>query len=454
MREIAHEVLPASSAAAALTKLEKFSPELVLVSEDGCPTETGCFVRDARSLSPQTPVVVVSEEPDVDRAVRLIRAGALDYIRGPLDRRSLQRLIEGLRMQTDSDDLGPQRFFCDPCPPGVKIVGRSPGMVQCLETIRLVSESRCSPVLILGETGVGKELVARAVHYWRYGDFDRFVAVNCAALTSSLLESELFGHEKGAFTGADREKTGLFEHANGGSIFLDEISEMPPELQAKLLRVLQEKTFRRVGGTTEIPCDATVIVSSNRPLFADAQKGKFRLDLYYRLAVFPITVPPLRHPSRRDDISLLAEYLLETLQVPACGETLRLGRQAERRLLQHDWPGNVRELRNVIQRAIILEESEEISVASLLFDASAPLPRCPDVAAGERPREDFSLEAAEREFILRALQETGWQRTQAAALLGITRATLHAKLKRYEIQPPGRGASGSDSATSPQPSTA
>ena len=243
---------------------------------------------------------------------------------------------------------------------------------------------------------------------------------------------------KGAFTGADRDKTGLFEQAGSGPILLDEISEMPSELQAKLLRVLQERTFRKVGGINDIHCNATIIATSNRDLHAAAGAGKFRRDLYYRLAVFPITLPPLRAPARRDDIPLLAEYFLETSCVASRNDLSGLSAEARDKLLGHDWPGNVRELRNVVERALIAERGRRITAASLMIETPVPSQADSATGSGEASRDpsDFSLETAEREFIVRALKETGWQRTRAAALLGITRATLHAKLKRYDIQPP------------------
>jgi len=229
-------------------------------------------------------------------------------------------------------------------------------MLTAIETLQLVSQSGCNPVLILGETGTGKELAARAVHAWRCDGENResgrdsrpFVAVNCAALTANLLESEMFGHVRGAFTGADRDKTGLFELAGDGTIFLDEISEMPLELQAKLLRVLQERTFRKVGGTKDIACNATVIASSNRDLLAEAHGGKFRKDLYYRLAVFPVTLPPLASDERRRDIAVLAEYFLRTSQIRNAAEITGFEASALETLESHDWPGNARELRNVV----------------------------------------------------------------------------------------------------------
>ncbi len=450
LHKIAEEVLYARDAAGAQELLARHCPDLVLVLESVSATGGLEAVTALRHMAPATPVVVVAKSPSVDQAVRFVRAGAYDYVPGPLDEESLARLVKGMDQDVSRQRHG--HYFSPECPLGVANVGTSPGMVEALQVIRVVAESRCNPVLILGETGTGKELAARSIHAWRCGDEERFVAINCAALTASLLESELFGHVKGAFTGADADKTGLFELAGGGTIFLDEISEMQPDLQAKLLRVVQEQTFRRVGGTKDVRCGATIIASSNRNLFAEAEEGRFRRDLYYRLAVFPITIPPLRSPGRRDDILLLAEYFLETSNIPKRREIRGLGEPARQKLLEHDWPGNVRELRNVIDRAIILGTGQEISPASLIFERSA--------AAGAHGADeptslsDFSLETAERQFILRALQETGWQRTRAAALLGITRATLHAKLKRYDIKPPSQArqrqpAEGSDSASPP-----
>jgi transcriptional regulator with GAF, ATPase, and Fis domain len=326
---------------------------------------------------------------------------------------------------------GCERFFAPECPRGVPIVGRSAALRKTLETISLVAESNTSPILIVGETGTGKELAAQAVHTLRAGQPDNFVAVNCATLTANLLESELFGHVKGAFTGADQEKAGLFELAGVGTIFLDEISEMPSNLQAKLLRVLQERRFRKVGGTKTIACRATIIASSNRDLAKESRAGAFRHDLYYRLAVLPIEMPPLRAPERRPDIPLLADYFLELLRPAGRVAPSALAHESTELLLMHPWPGNVRELRNVMERALILEKGSQITPASLRLECTSTSQT--PLASAAAPADDFSLETAERMFITRALQETGWQRTRAAALLGITRATLHAKLKRYRI---------------------
>ena len=433
---ICKRVLAAADLAAARSLVEQAAPDVVIVSESVPAAEALGLVAALRGAWPELPVVVVSAQPDVDLAVRFVRAGACDVIEAPLVGDRLERVVAAA---VNRGGREPDRFFSADCPPGVAIVGHSRGIVKTLQKLRLVAESNCNPVLILGETGSGKELAAQAVHALRCGQDERFVAINCAALTANLLESELFGHVKGAFTGADREKTGLFELAGAGTVLLDEISEMPLELQPKLLRILQDRTFRKVGGTKDLCCEATIIASSNRDLFKEAHEGRFRKDLYYRLAVFPITVPPLHSEHRRSDILLLVEYFIQSSNISARADIRGLSAAAEEELLRHTWPGNVRELKNVIDRALILETSNEITLSSLAIEREAQHAAPAGAPAG---RKDFSLEAAEREFILRALKETGWQRTRAAALLGISRATLHAKLNRYDIKAPGGQTSG------------
>lgn len=444
LSEVAEQVRVVNDTDAALGMVAKCQPQLVIVRESISSSDGLSILAGVKSFCPQAIIVVVAEPVQVECAVKFVKAGAKDYMPGPLNDERLQTLLSGLKTEFARAGGG-ERFFCDDCPADVPIVGQSVSMVKSLETIRLVAQSRCNPVLILGETGTGKELAARAIHAWRCGEADNFVAVNCAALTANLLESELFGHTRGAFTGADREKTGLFEFAGRGTIFLDEISEMPMELQAKLLRVLQERTFRKVGGTKDIPCHATVITSSNRDLAAESANGKFRKDLYYRLAIFPITLAPLRNTARRGDVPLLAEFFMRNSDISSRRKLRGLTKSAVQKLMSHDWPGNVRELRNIIDRAIIVESGDQISHESIMIECNAEMPtfaalgltdQIPVTAGLAREEKDFSLETAEREFILRALTETGWQRTRAASLLGITRATLHAKLKRYDIQAP------------------
>jgi transcriptional regulator with PAS, ATPase and Fis domain len=358
------------------------------------------------------------------------QAGAHYYIHGN-KLHQLQEIASQINRESQAPPVQRQLtdLFADQLASDISMVGRSKAICETLKMIQLVASSKCNPVLILGETGTGKELVAKAIHIIRHHN-EPFVDVNCAALTAALLESELFGHVKGAFTGADRDKTGLFELAGSGSIFLDEISEMPLDLQAKLLRVLQEKSFRKVGGTKHTICNATIIASSNRDLRSDVLANLFRQDLYYRLSICPITISPLRSPDRRDDIELLAEYFLKTSTICADKQNKinALTRLAMESLRKHSWPGNVRELRNVIERAILLETTDKIGLSNIIIETLE--------AGSSRPAQakDFSLEKAERELISRALQETGWQKTQAAALLGITRATLYAKVKQYNLQ--------------------
>jgi len=444
LHAICEQVLTAENVDAALPFFEEGEVDMVIVSETVPAAESVAIIRNVRDSMPAVPVVVVSSDPSVDLAMKFGRAGAHDLIEAPLVGDRLERLVAAAQAGgCQAEDKN--QFFSEICPAGVPMVGHSRGIAQTLEKINLVAESGLDQILILGETGVGKELAARAVHVLRGGKKEGWIAVNCAAFTANLLESELFGHVKGAFTGADRDKTGLFELAEDGTILLDEVSEMPMELQAKLLRVLQERTFRKVGGTKDIRCDATIIASSNRNLFHSACQGEFRKDLYYRLAVFPITVPPLRSEERRDDIPLLAGYFLSKSKNIHGKRAKGFSPAAQEELLRHDWPGNVRELKNVVERALILEKSDHISVSSLTIERDPGRP--PEHAAASLSGKNFSLEAAERELIIRALRETGGQKTRAAALLGISRATLHAKVNRYEIAAPeGRRSQNRESA--------
>ena len=336
-------------------------------------------------------------------------------------------------------------FFIDSLTSSISMAGKTKALHQTLKMIKLVAESNCNPVLITGETGTGKELAAKAIHFLR-NPKEQFVAVNCAALTANLLESELFGHNKGAFTSADKDKTGLLEIAGRGSIFLDEISEIPLELQAKLLRVLQEKTFRKVGGVTDIKFAATIITSSNRDLRREVRENRFRRDLYYRLNICPVNIVPLRDQHRKQDIRLLANYFLKTSTVSPTkiGKINAFTELSMQKIEQHCWPGNIRELRNVVERAILLESTDKIGLSSIHIE---PVDEIEKEFLNENQQTeisnqqikinnpiDFSLEKAERELIARALQESGWQKTKAAELLGITRATLYAKVKQHNIQ--------------------
>lgn len=456
-QEVAHEVFVADDLGEALDIVNTVTPDMTVFDERVTPHRIGEFLRQTdgpASASHRAIVAVIGSSPFPERDYK--NAGVSHCLLGQENVGRLHEIAAQTKQRAPARgaDTADGDYFSDDIAAAVAMVGRSKAVRQTMEMIKLVAESQCDPILVVGETGTGKELAARAIHIIKHPD-EEFVAVNCAALTANLLESELFGHVKGSFTGADRDKTGLLELAGEGTIFLDEISEMPLELQAKLLRVLQEKTFRKVGGLRNLLCKATVIASSNRHLKKEVEEKRFRSDLYYRLNICPIALAPLRSPERRDDIRLLAEYFFKTSTI--CGskqDRIRsITQLALESLHKHHWPGNVRELRNVIERAILLEETDKIGLSSIMIEPSEGADTGGSLF-NDRIR-DFSLEKAERELIARALHETGWQKTQAAAMLGITRATLYAKVKQYNIQQerrkPSEAPLGTPPPTTPQP---
>ncbi len=436
-RRVGQEIFVADDMTEALDIIETVEPELVICDTCLTPGDIKELLDMSDNSPARIPVVVVGcEGRDRSDEEDYLKAGAHAYLENGSDPDRLAEVISGLtegpqQGEVDGDDLS--GFFADQTAASVAMVGKSKAMRQTLKMIRLVAASNCNPVLIVGETGTGKEKVAEAVHALRHPG-EPFVAVNCAALTANLLESELFGHAKGAFTGADHEKTGLLELAGAGTLFLDEISEMPLDLQAKLLRVVQERTFRKVGGIVNIACNATIIASSNRNLKTEVRENRFRRDLYYRLDICPIRLQSLSAPDRRQDIALLARYFLKTSSMcPEKKNSIKsLTKMAVEALERHDWAGNVRELRNVIERAIMLETTDKIGLSSIIIDDDCG-PENAD-SLGPSSLTELSLAKAERELICRALEQTGWQKTHAAALLGITRATLYAKVKQYNIR--------------------
>jgi len=324
-----------------------------------------------------------------------------------------------------------------------EIIAESPQMREVMNFVRRVAASEATTILIEGENGTGKDLIAKTIHYQSLRHTEPFIAINCAAIPETLLESELFGYEKGAFTDARAQKRGLFELADKGTLFLDEIGEIPLMLQAKLLRVLEEQCFRRLGGLKDIHVDLRVVAATNKNLREAVQEGAFRQDLYFRLNVIHITIPPLRE--RREDILPLARYFIEHYNRKFKRNIEGLSPEAEQLLLAHDWPGNVRELRNAIERAMILEESSVIRPSSLpnSITRSAPMVSfaTASLPSGSAPGGEFglSLEEHEKQLILRALEQTGWNQTRAARLLRITRDTLRYKMKKFnlrELAPP------------------
>ncbi|NQV35188.1 MAG: sigma-54-dependent Fis family transcriptional regulator [Phycisphaeraceae bacterium] len=427
-QHLAEAVYMADDLVEATDMIQATAPDLLIFDQIFGPDCVTRFLNQNPSLA-NTPVMIVNADPSLDAAYR--DAGASACLEDCCDFQAFEALARPLinpKCQTTTSD-----FFLSDLASHAGMVGQSPAMAHTLRMVEVVGSSKCNPVLLVGETGTGKEVIAKAIHIYRHVDRP-FIAVNCAALTANLLESELFGHAKGSFTSADREKTGLLELAEDGTLFLDEISEMPLDMQAKLLRVIQEKTFRKVGGIKEIRCRATIVASTNRNLNQEVQANRFRRDLYYRLNVFPITLATLNADHRNQDIALLSEFFLSTSGIcpDKTGTIKGFTRMALNALEAHHWPGNVRELKNVIERAILLEPTDKIGLGSIVINAEQTLPIFD--ADREDMAKDFSLEKAERELIAKALQETRWQKTKAAELLGISRATLYSKVKQHSIE--------------------
>ncbi|VTR97053.1 two sigma54 transcriptional fis family : Response regulator with CheY-like receiver, AAA-type ATPase, and DNA-binding domains OS=Singulisphaera acidiphila (strain ATCC BAA-1392 / DSM 18658 / VKM B-2454 / MOB10) GN=Sinac_2376 PE=4 SV=1: Response_reg: Sigma54_activat: HTH_8 [Gemmata massiliana] len=384
----------------------------------------------------EVPVVVVTAYGGSSAAIEAMRLGAYDYLTKPFDldevlltvRRALtQRALVAQVQALSADPLAD-----DPDPERDELVGRSPAMVAVFKAIGLVAPAD-EPVLILGESGTGKELVANAIHRNSPRAARPLVKVNCAALSPTLLESELFGHEKGAFTGAVARRRGRFEQAHGGTLFLDEVGELGLELQAKLLRVLQSGTFERVGGEETLTADARVVAATNRDLKARVAAGEFREDLYYRLDVVAVTLPPLR--SRKDDVPLLAEYVVKQLARKHGWPGLALSPEAVVALGRREWPGNVRELRNALARAAILARGRVVRAEHLAGDDPATVPVPPVVVPPGAGALDLraAVAEAERRVIRQALEQAGGNRTRAAELLGISRRQLFDKVRAYGL---------------------
>src|SRR5206468_9772442 len=314
-----------------------------------------------------------------------------------------------------------------------EVIAESPSMRDVMNFVRRVSASEASTILLEGENGTGKDLIAKTLHYQSLRQAEPFIAINCAAIPETLLESELFGYEKGAFTDARAQKRGIFELADKGTLFLDEIGEIPTMLQAKLLRVLEDQTFRRLGGLKDIQLDLRVVAATNKNLREAVKEGAFRQELYFRLNVIQILIPPLR--DRKEDIVPMTKFFIEHYNRKFRRQIEGVTEGAARLLLAHDWPGNVRELRNAIERSMILEEGSVITTASLPIAISRPDGSAlPTAASVEIPTDGLSLEDNERSLLAKALEKTNGNQTQAARLLRITRDTLRYKMKKFNLR--------------------
>jgi len=379
-------------------------------------------LKQVKEIAPQTVVIMMTAYASIPGAVQAMQEGAYDYIVKPLDvdqlTLMLKRIVEHQQLITENillrKRLTEQYEYED-------IIGRSEAMQEVFSMIKAVTDTNAT-VLITGETGTGKELVARAIHSNSSQRYGPFVATSCGALPETLLESELFGYEKGAFTGADRTKKGRFELANEGTLFLDEVGDISMKTQIRLLRVLQEKSFSRLGGTEQIKVDVRLVSATNRDLVAAIEEGSFRSDLYYRLNVVSIQLPPLRE--RIDDVPLLAAHFINKYNVEFNKKFDRVDRKAMDFMMDYHWPGNVRELENVIERAIVIDQGPQMKVKHLPFcNMESPLT--------EEPR---SLQEVEKSHIEKMLQRNDWNIAKTARLLNIDRSTLHKKIKKFGLE--------------------
>ena len=385
------------------------------------------LLKEAGKLRPGLTCLIITAHSSIKSAVEAMKRGAYDYLSKPFDMDELSmtvaRAIENhiLRRTISAEALQKKNQF------GLdSLIGESDGFRSVKSVISKVAASDSTTVLLLGETGTGKDAFARALHYESARAEKPFMNITCTAMPDTLIESELFGYEEGAFTNAKGQKAGLFELAHRGSVFLDEIGDMPPDLQAKLLRVLEEKTFRRIGGTTDITVDCRVIAATNRNLATMIDSGRFREDLYYRLSAVPISIPPLR--DRAQDIPLLANHFLQLFQRKLGRETGRLSAGALELLQQYHWPGNVRELRNVIERSLLLSSNPVIEPEEIVLERRAGPDM--DVHGVVLPPNGCRLADVERSLIEQALLRTQGNQTHAAALLGITRDQVRYKLEK------------------------
>ena len=428
-----YEVETVQGGKAGLEALKRSRPDVVL-ADIRMPQVSGLdILTAAKEQDPETPVVLMTAQASLQSAIQAVNQGAFQYIQKPFPNDYLlevcRRALEHRRIRFENQSL---KMEAGEEPPHlVRPIGKSRSFLEVLKLAEQVAPTE-STVLVLGESGTGKEVLARFIHHLSARHQGPFLSLNCGALPESLLESELFGHVKGSFTGAVRDKVGLIAAARGGTFFMDEIAEMTPALQVKLLRVLQEREALPVGATESIPVDVRVIAATNRDLEEEIRRGGFRSDLYYRLNVISLHLPPLRE--RPEDIPPLVEAFLQRLAEQRGQARRRLSAAALERILAYDWPGNVRELENALEHAVTVSQGEEIDPSALPERLTLPKPQ---PLIQERRPANPTLDAIERAYIHWVLQAEGGNKTRAAEVLGIDPSTLYRKLARYESEPSG-----------------
>lgn len=426
-----YETHAAESIAAGTKAFEEFEPSIALIDVE-LPDGSGIdLLKKLKEANPELVAIIVTGNVDVAHTVAALRAGAHDFIGKPVRLEELEvtlrNAVETRKLRREVKAARRERAVALTFD---EIIGESPAMQKAKELARRVADSDVNSILLQGETGTGKDLFARAIHFASDRAKAPYLAINCAALPATLIESELFGYEKGAFTDAKQRKEGLFEQAHGGTIFLDEIGEMELPLQAKLLRVLENGVFRRVGGLKDIKLDARIIAASNQDLKRAGEDGRFRSDLYFRLSVIQVDIPPLRE--RGEDVMLLTKLYIDRVNIKRKQKPLKgLTPEVERIFRTYDWKGNVRELRNVIERASILEDGEYVTTSHLPHDMIGDLETTAPSRGGiVLPSGGVTLDAVEAELAQQAVERTAGNLTQAAKLLGISRDQLRYKLRK------------------------